>query len=249
MTESDGTTGFAGGYHGAASDPDDGAAGRRHAADMELVALLARHGYSGPLYEDFERRLYGYGRAVLLAWLRTGEIFVRCHSRSFRLGKPPQPFTDDDRAHLADHTLAAALPAFRQRALIEGEWNPAGGAALTTYFVSGLPVHFPNVYRSWCRQTRREADWQSRIEPEPDFADIPDTTFTNDPLNLYLLRETVREQLRGLDATTRSVLILRYEGLTYAEIGEVHGMTARAVEAITYRHRQRMQRRPGTELE
>jgi DNA-directed RNA polymerase specialized sigma24 family protein len=230
-----------------ANDPDwrdSEGVERQRAADAELVALLARHDFSGPIYEKFELKLYDYGKPVLLAWLRTGEIFVQCRRRNLRFSAPPRPFTSDDRAQLANYTLAAALPVFRQLSLIEGGWTP-GKAALTTYFVNGLPIHFSNVYRSWCRQVRKEIDWRGHTKSEADLADIPDVTITSDPQQLYILREALQEELKGLDAATRSILIMLNEGYEYAEISEIHGMSVRAIEAIVYRHRKRMQRRLG----
>lgn len=220
---------------------------RQRTADAELVSLLAQQEFSGPLYEKFELKLYGYGKPVLIAWLRTGEIFAQCRRRNLRLSAPPRRLTSDDRTHLADHTLAAALPVFRQRSLIEGGWS-SGKAALTTYFVNGLPIHFSNVYRSWCRQVRKEIDWLGQVKAESDLADVPDITVTSDPQQLYILRETVQEELSWLDAATRGILIMLNEGYRYAEIAEVHGMSARAVEAVVYRHRKRMLRRPENEL-
>ena len=210
--------------------------------------MLAQHGFSGPVYERFELKLYSYGKPILLAWLRTGEIFTQCRRRNLRFSAPPRPFTSDDRVQLTDHTLAAALPVFRQRSLIEGGWS-SGKAALTTYFVNGLPIHFSNVYRSWYRQARKEIDWHRQTKSESNLADIPDVTVTRDPQELYILRETVQEQLKLLDATTRSILIMLNEGYKYAEIAEIHDISVRAAEAIVYRHRKRMQRRPGNEFE
>jgi RNA polymerase sigma factor (sigma-70 family) len=217
---------------------------RKHAADAELVALLAQHNFNGPFYEKFEASLVEYGRPILLAWLRNGEIFARCRSRNLRLSAPPRFFTAEDRIQLADDTLAAALPVFRRRALVEGGWGP-GQAALTTYFVSGLPIHFCNAYRSWCRQVRKDVDWQAHLGPEPLIAEIPDITVTSDPQLLYILRETVQEELNGLKAELRAILMLLYEGYSYKEIAEIQGASPESIEAKVYRHRKSMRRRPG----
>jgi len=221
---------------------------QRMAADAQLVAMLAQHGFSGPVYEKFQLNLYGYGRPILMVWLKTGEIFAQCRRRNLRFNVPPRPFTFEDRSELADHTLAAALPVFRRRALIEGGWNSARKAALTTYFVNGLPLQFCNVYRSWCRQVRKEIIWENQTESGSNLIGIPEVTGTSDPQLVYIIKESVQEGLKGLDATTRSVLIMLDEGYQYAEIGEVHGITARAVEGIMYRHRKRVQRRQGDDL-
>jgi DNA-directed RNA polymerase specialized sigma24 family protein len=237
--------------HDAGVDAAEGRPGleSRLATDARLVALLARHRFSGPLYEEFESNLYRYGLPILVAWLKTGEIFKQCRLRDLRLGAPPRPFTPEDRLDLANSTIAAALPVFRRKSLIEGGWDPAKGAALTTYFVNGLPVHFSNVYRAWSRQVRKEMLWQNRMEPESSLADIPDATGTTDPQALYVIRESVREGLDRLDTTTRSVLMMLNEGYQYTEIGEIHGISPRAVEGIIYRHRKRIGHRQESDHE
>jgi|ERR1700719_1361984 hypothetical protein len=112
----DGTSESSAGHDGNAPDwRDDEDVERQRAADADLVALLAHHDFSGPIYERFELKLYSYGKPILLAWLRTGEIFTQCRRRNLRFSAPPRPFTSDDRAQLANYTLAAALPVFRQR--------------------------------------------------------------------------------------------------------------------------------------
>jgi DNA-directed RNA polymerase specialized sigma24 family protein len=224
----------------------DEAGERQQPADAALVALLAQHGFSGPVYEKFELGLYEYGRPILLAWLRTGEIFARCGRRNLRLGMPPRPFTADDRAQLTDDTLTSALRVFRRRALIQRGWNP-GQATLSTYFVSGLPVHFCNPYRSWCRQARKDIAWQDQVAREFVVTDVPDFMATSDPQQLYILRETLQEELSGLKAEMRAILILMNEGYTYKEIAEIQGVSPESIEAKVYRHRKNMRRRPGTE--
>jgi DNA-directed RNA polymerase specialized sigma24 family protein len=217
-------------------------------ADAELVALLAEHGFSGPRYEEFERSLYAYGKSVLMAWMRTGEIFTQCRRWGILLNPLPRPFRSDDRMDLANRTLAAALPAFRLRALVGGEWRPEGGASITTYFANGLPVQFSNPYKSWRRQARADIERQSRTAPESALLSLALTAETRDPQSMYIISETVREELGRLDSATRTILQMMADGYKYAEIAEVLGMTARAVEARVSRHRDRVRGRQGDGL-
>jgi DNA-directed RNA polymerase specialized sigma24 family protein len=212
-------------------------------ADAELVALLAEDAFSGPRYEEFERSLYAYGKSVLMAWMRTGEIFTQCRRWEIFLNPLPRPFRSDDRLDLANRTLAAALPSFRLRALVGGGWSPEGGASITTYFAKGLPIQFSNPYKSWCRQARADIERQSRTAPESALLSLALTAETSDPQSMYILSETVREELGRLDSETRAILRMTSYGYGYAEIAEVLDMTARAVEAKMYRHRQRVRRR------
>jgi DNA-directed RNA polymerase specialized sigma24 family protein len=216
---------------------------RRRAADAQLVALLARDGFAGPAYERFEVDLHNYGRRVLNAWMKSLHIFVKCRRVGLLLSRPPRPFTVEDRSELADHTLASALPSFRQRALIESGWTPDGNASLTTYFVNSLPLHFANPYRAWHRRASEDISWQQRTVPQESAELLAGDPYFTDPALIYVSRETLRDSIRNLDERTRSVLILVAEGYTHAEIGEVYDMTARAVEGVVYRHRKRFEER------
>ncbi|MBO2447129.1 hypothetical protein J4573_08525 [Actinomadura barringtoniae] len=75
-----------------------------------------------------------------MAWLVSGEIFIRCRRKGLELAARPRLFTADDRTSLAIDTIVPALRDFRCRALIGGGWEHQRGAALTTYFVGRLPT-------------------------------------------------------------------------------------------------------------
>src|SRR5436190_22325689 len=111
-----------GGEKAERSDDEAAEQAQRLRADAILVGYLRRADFSGPEYERFADSLVRYGRSVLMAWLATGEIFVRCGRRGFRLPRPARPLTHDDRESLATDTVVSALVDFRRRALIAGGW-------------------------------------------------------------------------------------------------------------------------------
>lgn len=218
---------------------------RRLEGDTELVALLACNGFVGPAYARFERDLHTYGRRVLTAWMKSGHIFVKCRRRGLLLRRLPRPFTAEDRSELADHTLATALPSFRQHALIESGWTPEGNAGLTTYFTNGMPLHFANPYRAWHRRASEDLRWQHHTVPHENAELLAGDPYSTDPALICVSRETVRDSFRDIDERTRGILALKIERYTHAEIGEVYDMTVRAVEGVIYRHRKRLEERGG----
>jgi len=226
-----------GGEEAGRSDDEDAERAQRLRGDAMLVEHLRRSGFRGPDYDRFAEGLVRYGRSVLMAWLATGEIFARCGRRGFWLRRPARPLTHDDRESLATDTVVSALVDFRSRALIGGGWQPSGPATLTTYFAGGLPNHFPNVYRAWQRTTDKEA-------AELPVADVWQQVGTGyfdphrDPQEIVAQREAVLGELNGLDPVTARVLALAEDGYQHAEIAELVGVSARAVEGRLRRHRQ-----------
>jgi RNA polymerase sigma factor (sigma-70 family) len=219
------------------------------AADIELVSELAAHGFTGPKYREFEIALCRYALGVMMAWLLSGEIFVRCAEQ----GRPVTPcavrLSSEECEQLAIDTVVAALPKFKEKALVKGGWNPDRKTRLTTYFVGWLPSHFLNVYRKKLTEIKKG----SLEVPSDDVHELTMSRVTQqegtDPLEMLIIDERIREGLCGLDLRTRQVLVLSEEGYEQAQIAEALNITPRAVEGTLYRHRQRLrsQREQGGE--
>jgi hypothetical protein len=126
------------------TDPE---ADARLQADARLRDALAVNDFAGPEYVLFEEDLVRYGRSVLMAELASGLIFTKCAQKGVRL--PRWRLSSQDSEELVYDTLARALPIFRRKALVEGRWQPEGGATLKTFFVNFLPYQFANAYREW----------------------------------------------------------------------------------------------------
>ena len=221
-------------------DRDD--AESRIEVDAAVVAALRGHGFSGPKYQRLEEELDRGGRGVLISWMRSGVIFRRCRERGAPLEAPPRRFNQDDRATLANHTLARALPAFRDKALVQGGWRPELGATLFTYFVNSLPLHFANAYRPWCASAREDESWLSSTVREGHTTLYVLGVEAADPEKIYITRESVTRSLRGLDSRTAEALALSADGFTQAEIGSILGISRKAVERLVSRHHQRISR-------
>ena len=207
----------------------------RRQADLELRNELALADFRGPGWDSYAREFARYGYTVMMAWLKTGEIFHQCKARGCNLGSPPLEWTVDDRAELANETVALAVNNFKQQALVEGGWTYDGGATLKTYFIGACVFVFPNLYRKW--STERAAS-QHLISIDAETVDR--SSLPQDPGEMAVTRLHIREGLNNIpDERTKSVIILQEMGYTYAEIGEILQITSRAVDGLIRRQHQR----------
>ncbi|MFC1407490.1 MULTISPECIES: hypothetical protein [Streptacidiphilus] len=215
----------------------------RRTADLGMVRLLAAEGFAGRRYEVFETELVRYAVAVLRAWMYSGSIFRLLAIRGFGLAPDDVELEalhrdSDLREELAMITVAEALPRFRQRALVEGGWTFEGGASITTYFMGACVYAFPNEFRRWRADNRRQerAVARQRNLPVEVHPSVESTV---------LGAEHVKDHLAAAkDDRTRAVVILTTEGYSQEEITELlDEVSARAIEGIVYRWRQRAQQK------
>jgi hypothetical protein len=214
----------------------------RRAADQELIAELRRNGFQGREYDVFADDLARYALSVLGGWLRTGHIFTLTR-RTAPYETELLEFADskDARTELAVMTIATAMPAFRQRALIEGGWDPEKGANLTTYFMGAVVFAFPNQLRTRRRTTERWRWQNSRYTGELVNLDRGAITDTAD---LAVGNAHVTDHLKRLDPRTRHLVAANLDGYSQEEMTEMFGEdSVRAIEGVLYRWRMREQRR------
>ncbi|MGH3697137.1 MAG: RNA polymerase sigma factor [Pseudonocardiaceae bacterium] len=207
----------------------------RRQADLELRTDLALAGFRGPGWDRYAWELARYGYAVVMAWLTTGEMFNQCKAKGCSLGSPPLEWTVDDRAGLANETVALGVINFKQQALIEGKWTAERGATLKTYFIGACVFAFPNLYRKW--STERSA-LQCLTSIDCDAVDR--SRPPRDPGEIAVNRFHVREGFNNIpDDRTKSAILLQEMGYTYAEIGEILRITPRAVDGLIRRQHKR----------
>jgi hypothetical protein len=207
----------------------------RRQADLEIRHELALAGFNGPVWDRYAFELARYGYAVMMAWLKTGEMFKQCDAKGCSLGSPPPEWGIDDQAGLANETVAVALNSFKQHAPIGGKWIPSGGVTLKTYFIGGCILAFPNIYRKWSadraalqRLTSIEHDIVDRLNPPLD------------PSEMAVTQIHIQEGFNNIpDDRTKSAVLLQGLGYTYAEIGEILQITSRAVDGLIRRQHKR----------
>jgi DNA-directed RNA polymerase specialized sigma24 family protein len=208
-----------------------------------LVERLAP-GFKGPAWVRFAEELARYGLAVMGAWLASGEIFEQCRRKGCPCGPPPAGWSRQDRDDLASDTVGEAIRVFRQRALIEEQWDPDGGASLASYFIGSCIHAFPNTLRRWKSRQQRAAV-EEPVEPAAaTFIQLPG------PIDVeahVLNRIAFAEGVAAIhDTRTRTAVVLQAQGYTLAEIAELLSagedtvVTVRAVEGLLRRHRRRV---------
>jgi DNA-directed RNA polymerase specialized sigma24 family protein len=209
-------------------------------ADAALISRLQWQSFEGPEWEVFATELARYGFAVLRGWLRKGTIFEKVRARGpGGLPPPPSDALDDDAIdELAADTVVIALNKFR-KVLMEHRWDHARGATLKTFFIGQCLWRFSNVYRSW---EAREREYRRHHLAVP--SELLDRPYDHVEA-AALVRMDAATSLRAevADDRTRRVLLLTSLGCKQREIAKELGLTEKAVEAVLYRHRKRIERK------
>ncbi|GAA4158003.1 hypothetical protein [Actinomadura keratinilytica] len=130
---------------------------RRRTHEQQLVLAMRAEGFDGPVTHTWMAETAAYALAVLMSWMRTGQIVAECKAK----GRPialveygPGRWTRADRQELAGETVARALGYFITKVLAAGRWDPQGGAGLNTFFIGACLFQFSNVYDRWAREQR-----------------------------------------------------------------------------------------------
>jgi DNA-directed RNA polymerase specialized sigma24 family protein len=217
---------------------------RRH--DQKLRDELAAEDFNGPLWRGFAEELVRYGHAVLLAWQRSGAIFVQCRRKHRSIGQVPWGWTDQDRIDLATETVARAITTFRKKALMGGGWTFEGGASLKTYFVGACVLAYPSIYRRWKTEHKAMMN-QVFIGTAGELDGIGQAVLQSigDPAEATMRRSEITKGLADLpDDRTRVAVMASVMGYTITEIAEILSdtgaeVTEGAVKQILHRHRRR----------
>lgn len=133
---------------------------KRLEADTALMLQLSVDGFEGRAWRKVSDALVEYGWQVMRSWIVTGQVFVKLRERQIPCKPAPSAgIPRDDALDLAVDTVAQALIHFRDNVLIPGNWNPAKGANLTTYFIScGQPRVRRASHKLGAGGTRRRCD-------------------------------------------------------------------------------------------
>ena len=231
------------------ADPDDPAGfvrldnARRRLADLVLLEELTAAGFCGVAFDMFVLELAAYGIAVLMAWMRTGQIAGQCATQGRPLaGSLPGQWSRDDRLEVAVETSGRALKHFIEEVLKRRLWDPRRGASLKTFFVGSCVLQFPNVYEVWRTEQR---PWRAVeiIEPgtEEAIAPLRRGGDWSDPTAEDVIRSQLTQEMLGSikDRRTRTAAEMVMRGYPFAEAGAAAGLSAAAVEGRLYRLRLR----------
>lgn len=214
---------------------------RRH-ADNEIVSELRARDFDGPLYEYFVAELAAYALAVLMAWMRTGEIFRKCREK----GRPVQSteiwrWDLDDRRDLAHLTVSKALAVFRERVLLPGVWDRRRGATVKTFFLGACLLQFANFYNECAGERRR---WGGPalagvVDDDTGGDLLAEDAIGRDPAVVVATRDRFQRALVDMPAELGMAATMIYEGHTYDEAAAAIGIKADALSARLRRFRDR----------
>jgi hypothetical protein len=220
---------------GAPGDPAERARvenARRLLADRAFVAELAAAGFAGPVFEIAETEFAAYGIAVMMAWMRTRQIFGKCRDIGRPVSDHALEWSRDDRLEIAIETTARGLRYFVDNALLAGRWDPRRGATLRTFFVGACLLQFSNVFELWATEQRHWAQ-VNEGDPIPDDAVGGSDPQWADPTgDAAVRRRMAEEQLNSIsDPETRGAAWLVFGlGASHAQAGRAVGLSAGAVE-------------------
>jgi hypothetical protein len=215
------------------------AALQRREGDVALRDELAAEGFEGSLWWLFTHELAQYGYAVVVAWLRTDEMFAQCKKRGCYPGPPPLRWQQDDVHSLANDTVSQAILDFRERALIRGGWRPDGGASLKTYFVGRCVFAFPNFYRKWVGDQWHRRQLGLSMTDSEDIVGL--SSSGQDPAEIAVGRLHLWRAFDDIaDDRTKQAILLQEAGYRVEEIAELLGGAGRdVVRGILQRQRKR----------
>lgn len=216
-------------------------------SNVELVARLRTSRCTGVLWLRTADRVVTYATGTLRRQLLDGSI----NTKLARLRCPVQ-LGIVEREHLRAHPVErddlvqdavfAALLRLREHGILGGEWDPAKGADLMTYFVNGCLLALPNPLRDWRRH--RTPGLPTVVYDAADIDALaalssPDS----DPARDVHDRAALEELLAGLPPEivdiARSVAC---DGLSWADACRRHRVSPRVVEGHLRRYRRRHHR-------
>ncbi|PXY16587.1 RNA polymerase sigma factor [Prauserella muralis] len=220
---------------------------QRRLRDRELREELVAEDFGGPAWKRFAEELARYGVAVMLAWLRTGEIFVQCKRKGWPVGTSPSTWRDDDQIDLAHDTVVAAINLFKRDALKKGGWSWEGGASLKTYFIGACVLSFPSIYRVWRNHHADELKCSAlglHTDLETTSGDLL-AQRAPQPETIVTLRHQLEGGLDELpDPRTRTAVLALALGYSYDEIAEILStdteVSRGTVAQLLIRHRRRI---------
>ena len=228
-------------------EPSHGGRTLPELSNLELVSRLQMSRCSGVLWIRTVDRVVSYGTGTLRRQLLDGSI----NTKLARLRCPVQLSTAE-REHLRGHPVEcddlvqdavfAGLLRLRDRGILGGEWDPAKGADLMTYFVNGCLLALPNPIRDW--RKHRTAALPTIVYDAADLDALAALSSPDgDPARDVHDRAALEELLAGLPPEIVDVARgVACDGLSWADACRRHGVSPRVVEGHLRRYRQRHRR-------
>jgi DNA-directed RNA polymerase specialized sigma24 family protein len=219
-------------------------------SDAEVVAVLRKREFRGPLWDRYAECLCVHGISVLTPWIRNKRIFTEMKRRGLKCCGAVV-IDDQGASDLATDATVRAISPF-QAMLKNGQWDPHGPATSDTAFINGCLQQFSNVYRAWLR--RRFGSELERLELVPgndEVAGLIEEQAREDPLRamfggnpetILITRERQDDLLALLPDDLRAVIQLVVQGYTFTRAAMALGEDPRKLQARLHRIRPRLSR-------
>jgi hypothetical protein len=184
-------------------------------ADIELRDAVLTAGFDSILWNELVNELAAVGIGVVSAWIMSGEIYKHCSDLNRAVTPPARPFTADEREMLAADAVVAGLDLFREKGLVKGEWNPAAGACLSTYFIGACKLSLSNALRKRLSERSQHADTIPIAETD-DFEDGYRTRLADRPQSV---ERTVLARLQAWAAFNKIPRVIVQKAVVYQAAG------------------------------
>ncbi|MEU7477314.1 sigma factor-like helix-turn-helix DNA-binding protein [Lentzea sp. NPDC042327] len=191
--------------------------------DRVFVQHFRETGCADPLWSAFLGKVVGYGFEIVRNLVKSGAMFARVDRRRWSVARQEVFFHEAE--ELASEAVWAGFNLFREEGVLGGKWSEEHGP-LKEYFVNACVLAFPNVYRRWRTSNnawheRHLLDAWARLEHVAAGGDLEDAVVT---------REAVDDVFAELSEDRRTLLFLKDQNYSHAEIAEFMRITPRAVE-------------------
>ncbi|WP_197288390.1 RNA polymerase sigma factor [Nocardia sp. NRRL S-836] len=194
---------------------------------LRMDDLLVQHfreaGCDGPVWLAFLDKLLAYGLEIVTNLVKSGAMFARCDRRERSVARQEVPLHEAE--DLASEAVLEGFGLFRDKGILGGRWSIERGP-LKEYFVNACVLAFPNVYRRW--RTSNNA-WHERHLLDA-WTRLEHVAATGGLEDAVMAREAVDALFAELSEDRRTLLFLKDQNYSHAEIGEFMRISPRAVE-------------------
>lgn len=216
-------------------DPSD-----RLAYDAELCARFRACDCQGKEWDVFVAKIYQRAVKITYRWITQGLIFQICRKlgRSVDSGDIFEWPESDIRA-LAHDTVAENIKLFTNIGIRGGGWDSQSGAGLFTYFMNGVALTFPNVFR---RKRTERSRWQRLVDLRGDPETLDQIEFSGYETSLSYCADLLRMLLDSIRFPRQRQAAEMYfaEGFSYNQIAHRLNITSAAARSLVNRARREM---------
>ncbi|MGI5211821.1 RNA polymerase sigma factor [Plantactinospora sp. CA-290183] len=210
----------------------------RLAADRKLWGMVAAEHFAGRSWSRLVDVIVAAAVMQMRRDLRTKQIFRHCARRGWLL-HAPDCWAHADQDGMVQETIAKALEVFVRRCRAGEGWDPDRASTLHDYFLGLCRGEFANIFRRWLTSGSRH-----EVELPSDDAGAAALRSEQDPARSALAK-VVLDKIKDTDVLSdlqRKLLFGHAYGLTYDQLAQQFGTSAKAVEGQIHRARRQLRK-------